>query len=74
MNIFLNQECIRQESPKGSGTPVHIRNLLTLDTMGIAAQTLDILNDLERNELLLGQSGDLAQATLDHLKWVRVLI
>jgi hypothetical protein len=71
---FLNEECTQQESPKGSDAPTHLRNLLKLDTMGIAAQTLDILYDPERNELLLRQSGDVAQATLDHLKWVLVLM
>jgi hypothetical protein len=44
--------------------------MLKLDSMGIAARTLTILYDPQRKNLLLSQSGDMAQSTLDHLQGV----
>jgi hypothetical protein len=44
--------------------------MLQLDMMGIAARTLELLYDPRRKNLLLHQSGNMAQSTLDHLQGV----
>jgi hypothetical protein len=44
--------------------------MLKLDLMGIAARTLEFLYDPPGKVLLLGQTGDMAQSTLDHLQGV----